>query len=311
MTRKNKKTGHSSTYISKLNKHLLVTVLKGISLLPFTCIYALSDFLFFMNRYILKYRHDVVRENLKAAFPDKAGEEIVHLSDKFYRHFFDLILESVKLYNMTEKQLNDRISFEGLDSLETVCHERKGAIVLAFHHNNWEWSSYVQNFLKHPVLMVYNPPRDNEPMENYLKKTRGRWGGYVVRTARAARHTLKFKHEGKPVVLWLAADQTALASSPYWISFLNREAAFFAGPVQLAKKTNHPVFFQHIKKPARGKYEIVFTKLFDEPAQLDANEILSIYVQKMEEVIKNEPEYYLWSHKRWKHTRPANITLLG
>ena len=147
-------------------------------------------------------------------------------------------------------------------------------------------------------------------MEDFLLKSRGKWGGQVVRTNWAARYAFQYKQKEEPAVLWLAADQRALASSLFWTNFLNRDAAFFSGPQLLAKKLNHPVFFQHVKKVGRGKYEVTYSALINEPANMSTDEILRIYVQKMEEVIKSEPEYYLWTHKRWKHKRPANIPIV-
>lgn len=307
---KRAKKDDNNIFFSYAGNYLVVLLLKAVALLPLGIIYALSDFLFFLNRHFIQYRYKVSTENLKAAFPEKTEEEICEIRTRFYRHFFDFSLESVKLYNMSEADMGKHIVFNGFDKLEALGGERYGCIVLAFHHNNWEWCSYGQRHLRHPVLMVYNPPRYNKPMEDFLLKSRGKWGGKVVRTNFAARYAINYKQKEIPAVLWLAADQRALARSPFWINFLNREAAFFSGPQQLAKKLNHPVFFQHIRKVARGKYEASYTLLINEPAKLETDEILRIYVQKMEEVIKSEPEYYLWSHKRWKHKRPANIPLI-
>jgi len=310
MTQKTNKKDQQSGFVSNIRKRMVVMLLKSISLLPFTLLYALSDFLFFLNKYFLKYRYRVTTENLQFAFPEKSDEERIQIRDKFYRHFFDFSLESVKLYSATEKQMNQRIVFKDLSRDEKLTGERNGAIVLAFHYNNWEWCSFIQTQFKYPILMVYNPPRYNQPMENFLKHSRGKWGGKVIPTAKAARAIFEYKAKGEPAVLWLAADQTAKANSPFWITFLNREAAFFTGPEKMAEKTNLPVFFQHVKKMARGKYEVEISLLAKEPNTLAPNEILSAYVKKMEEVIREQPEYYLWSHRRWKHTRPKDTALI-
>lgn len=299
-----------STFFSNVRNHFVVAILKGIALLPFSVLYWLSDLLYFINTHLIKYRYSVTNENLKAALPNKSDDELQTIRTKFYRHFFDFALESVKLYSMGHAAMKERISFKGLQEMGELAQERNGAIILAFHHNNWEWCTYAQSKLSSPVLMVYNPPRHNKPMEDFLIKSRGKWGGQVVRANGAARYALKYKQNKQPAILWLAADQRALARSEFWTDFLNREASFFSGPQLLAKRLNHPVFFQHVKKVARGKYEASYTLLINEPAKLSSNEILRIYVQKMEEVIKSEPEYYLWTHKRWKHKRPTNIGLI-
>ncbi len=297
-------------FFANLGNYLVVFLLKGISLLPFGFLYGLSDFFFLLNKYIFKYRYAVVLENLEFAFPEKSKGEIAQICDNFYHHFSDLTFEVVKLYNLSEKQLAKRISFSGLDAWERITGKHNGSIVLAYHYNNWEWNALVETRFKYPILCVYNPPRNNKPMEDFLSHSRGKWGGVVIRTGSAARKTLRYQRNKKPAALWLGADQSASASSPYWITFLNREAPFFAGPVRIAQKTNHPLFFQHIKKMGRGKYHVDYSLLIEEPAKVDEAEIVRAYVKKMEEHIKETPEYYLWSHRRWKHQRPEGIPLI-
>ena len=309
MTGKSTKPDNSN-FLTNLGNASLVFLLKALALLPFKCIYVLSDILFFLNKYFIKYRYKVTEDNLISAFPGKTDEEIAVLRNKFYRHFFDFSLEAIKLYNVSEREISKRIIFKGVDLINRSAEHSSGAIILAFHYNNWEWSSFAQKQINDPVLMVYNPPRDNKPMENFLKQSRGKWGGKVIRTGWAARTVLRHKQKGEPAVLWLAADQTALASSPFWIRFLNREAAFFAGPLVLGPRTNFPILFQHCKKTGRGRYEVEFSVLVEEPAGRKPEEILKAYVQKMEEVIKSHPEYYLWSHNRWKHGRPETTPLI-
>lgn len=310
MTKKNAHINKQANAFANLGNTLIVLLLKGVARLPFAVIYALSNFLYLLNKYVLKYRYQICTENLKYAFPEKKIHEINAIRDKFYRHFFDFSLESVKLYAMSAKQMARRVVLKGFPEFESITGKRKGAILLAYHYNNWEWSSYCQTQFKYPILKVYNPPRNNKPMEYFLKHSRGKWGGEVIPTGNAARSILEYKQKGQTAVFWLAADQTALANSPFWMRFLNREAAFFTGPEKIAAKTNFPVFFQHIKKLARGKYQVEISLLADEPAKMEANEILRRYVRKMEEAIKDKPEYYLWSHRRWKHTRPKNTRLI-
>ncbi len=310
MTKKGKNTDNQNSFLHNLPKHFSVLLLKGISLLPFGFLYALSDFLFFLNRYFIRYRFRVVNENLTCAFPDKTKEEIVQISERFYRHFFDFCMEAVKMYRIKDSEIEKRMSFSGLENLEQKTGERTGSILLGYHYNNWEWTAYMQDKFKYPVLIVYNPPRYNEPMEKFLTQLRGRWGGKVIRTGWAARNAMRYQRNNEPAVLGLGADQTALASSSYWTNFMNREASFFSGPVRIARKTNHPIYFQHIEKLGRGKYRAHYSLLIDEPSKVTDADILKVYVAKMEEHIKENPEFYLWSHRRWKHTRPEEIPLI-
>ena len=127
---------------------------------------------------------------------------------------------------------------------------------------------------------------------------------------KSARTAIEYVRRGEPAVLWLAADQTPGAQfTVLGPCFLNREAPFFTGPEKIAIKTKQPIYFLHVKKLKRGHYEANFTQLFDDPSKVASKDILLTYIRKMEEVIRETPEYYLWSHRRWKHTRPEGIEL--
>ncbi|KJF44592.1 lysophospholipid acyltransferase family protein [Draconibacterium sediminis] len=291
-------------------KWAVVVMLKVIALLPFGCLYFLSDVLYLVIKDLVKYRNEVITDNLIHAFPEKSAGEILQLRNKFYRYFCDVSLESIKLYRLSEKELKKRVKFSGAEELNDLAEKRNGALLLAFHYNNWEWSGALQQELNCKLLMVYNKMRDNEPMDNFLKKARERWGGEAVQMGRAAKVSFRYFEQQQPVLVGLIADQRALASSPMWAVFMNREAAFFSGPVKIARKTNQPIFFQQAKRLGRGMYEYSYSLLVDKPAQTDDREILLRYIEKMEEVIKSNPEYYLWSHKRWKHKRPEGTALI-
>ena len=146
-------------------------------------------------------------------------------------------------------------------------------------------------------------------MEKFLLHSREKWGGKCIPVNQSAKVMLRFHKENMPTALWLGADQTPPATSRFWTIFLNREAPFFEGPEKIAAKTNQPVFFQHVTKLGRGRYLARFVPLILNPGKVAKKKILLAYVQKMEEIIRQEPEYYLWSHRRWKHKRPEGIPL--
>ncbi len=291
-----------------LNK-LLAGFLYLVSLLPFWVLYGISDIFYLLIRYFFKYRYKVVQENLDFAFPEKTEKEKKQISNKFYRHFTDLMMETLKLHTISKKQITRRLRFEGIELLNENHRQGKGIIIFAMHHNNWEWCSSMMTTVKHQGLMLYNPIRGNQAMEKFLLHSRERWGGLCVPVHLSARVTLEFHQKKIPTGIWLGADQTPPASSKFWTIFLNREAPFFSGPEKIAAKTNQPVFFQHVTKIKRGHYIARFVPLIEKPAEMDQKDILLTYVRKMEEIIRQEPEYYLWSHRRWKHTRPDGIPL--
>lgn len=306
---KTNKRYHESFWKKLLNK-LLVAFLILISYLPFWVIYGISDFLYLLIRYVIKYRKKVILKNLTFAFPEKTENEIKTIVGKFYHHFCDLSLETIKMYRLNKKQIKKRIQFKGLDIFEKYYQQGKSIIVLGMHHNNWEWCCAVQKHIQHQALLVYNPIRGNQAFEKYLTKSREQWGGICVPVHKSARTVFKFSKQGKPTGLWLGADQTPQPTSQFWTVFLNREAPFFSGPEKIAKKTNQPVLFHRIKKLKRGVYEHEFIPLFEHPQKVNETDILLGYVSKMEEIILEDPEYYLWSHRRWKHKRPEGIKLV-
>lgn len=291
-----------------LNK-MLVGLLIAVSYLPFAIIYLISDLLYVLMRFVFRYRWNVITTNLKNAFPEKTASEIAGIRNKFYRHFCDMILESVKMYSMTREEMDKHIRFENTGPAERFYENNQSIIVFGIHHNNWEWCSSVQTKLKHIILMIYNPIRGNEAMEKFLLHSRQKWGGECVPVHKTLRTLIQFNANKRLTGLWLAADQTPPSRSKFWTIFLNQETPFYQGPEKIAISTNQPVFFQHTKKTGRGKYEIEFILLFENPKDANPDEILMAYVKKTEEIIRNEPEYYLWSHRRWKHKRPEGTEL--
>jgi KDO2-lipid IV(A) lauroyltransferase len=308
LTKKNK--NYYENIWKRTFNNLAVAFLKLLSYLPFGLIYRLSDILYLIVNYIIKYRKNVIVENLSFAFPEKNRKEILQLTGKFYRHLCDLALETLKMYRLNEEQIKKRINFKGIEVLEEYFNKGESVIILGMHYNNWEWSSAVQLFIRHLMLMIYNPVRGNQAFEKYINHSREKWGGLCIPVHKSARSIFQFTQMRKLTGLWLAADQTPNANSQFWTVFLNREAPFFTGPEKIAKKTNQPIFFNQISKVKRGYYEAEFLQLFNNTKNVSGEDIMFGYIKKMEEVIRKQPEYYLWSHRRWKHKRPDDIPLV-
>ncbi len=308
-TREKKNNRYRENFLKKKFNQLLAGGLIFISRFPFWLLYLISDLLRFFIRKIFRYRRPVIFDNLRHAFPEKTDKEIKSIARKFYRHFTDLLLESIKLYSISAAEMDRRITFKGLDLVKDLYREGKSVIILAMHHNNWEWCSFVQTKVDYQGLMIYNPIRGNQAMERFLLHSREKWGGRCIPVNKSARTAMDFHRRGIPSALWLGADQAPRATSKFWTLFLNREAPFFSGPEKIAVKTNQPVFLERVRKTGRGHYEAEFIPLFMNPQEVEPQEILLAYIHKMEAIIRKEPAYYLWSHRRWKHQRPENIPL--
>lgn len=308
-TKQSMKDSYHENRIKRITNSVGVGLLIGLSYLPFWVLYRLSDFFYLILRYLIRYREKVIIENLKHAFPEKTDIELKHIKTEFYRHFCDLFIETIKAYSISEKELSKRITFSDLELFEGYYNEGRSLIFFGMHYNNWEWSSFTANKQKHDIKFVYNPIRGNQAFERFITHIRSRWGAQTIPVNRSARVVLKFGKEERPEAIWLGADQSAVANSKFWTTFFNREAPFFSGPEKIAHISNQPVFLHVTRKIARGKYVVDFIPLFDKPREIEPNEILLTYIRKMEEVVREEPAYYLWSHRRWKHSRPEGIPL--
>ena len=277
--------------------------------LPFWVIFGLADIFYVFVYYIARYRRTTVHENLIKSFPEKSPKEIKKITKKFYHHLCDLGLETIKYSRMTEKEIDDRLIIHNPEIFETFYQKHQSVILLGMHHNNWEWCGSMQRFIKAQFLVVYNPVRKNKALERFILDARERFGAKSIPVNHSIRTALEFNNTERPGVLILAADQTPPSNSQFWTTFLNQETAFFSGPMKISVKTNQPVILQHTRKTGRARYEVFYQLLIEDPSLVKAEEILMSYIQKIEEIIQAEPEYWLWSHRRWKHTRPANVEL--
>ena len=90
---------------------LVYPVIWLLSLLPMTLLYLLSDGLYLLFFYVIGYRKRVVLDNLTLAFPEKEERELLEIRKKFYRHFTDLVVESVKAFTMSKAFVSKRYAF--------------------------------------------------------------------------------------------------------------------------------------------------------------------------------------------------------
>lgn len=298
-----------STFFKNIPGIAGISILKGLSYLPFWVLYILSDLFAFLLLHVIKYRKKVIVTNLRNAFPEKSEAEISGIVKKFYHYFADITMETLKGYSMSWKSITRRITFMGAEKMNAWYDKGISILLLGMHYNNWEWGTISQNVIKHPCLLIYNPLRDNPGFEKYLIGIRERWGIKSIPVHKSARTALEFNQQGIPVVLILGADQRPPTITPFWTIFLNQEACFNSGPVKIARKSNQPVFFYLTRKIKRGHYENSFIPLIENPGEMKEEEILLTYVRTMEKYIREEPAYYLWSHKRWKQKRPEEYPL--
>ena len=281
---------------------------KIVAKFPFWLIYFLSSIFYRIVYFIIGYRKKVVFTNLKNAFPEKTGSEIKFISKQFYRHFSDLTFETIKMRGMKISDFEERMKVANADLINSYFDKGKSVMVLTMHYNNWEWGTYLSQYLKHKSLAVYKP-LNNVKFDKFMNKTRSRFEAELIKNDNILRHLIRYEKQKIPVFVWLAGDQSPISAPDFWFRFLNQEAMFYPGPAFISKKFNQPVFFQKLEKTGRGKYITTFELLCENPTEKSEKEIIKIYIEKMEEIIREKPEFYLWSHKRWKRNRPEGIPL--
>ncbi len=286
-----------------------IAVLKMVSGLPFRLLYLLSDVMFVLIYYIFRYRRKVVQTNLKNSFPGKSWGELGKIEYNYYRYLCDLTIEALKSWNMGREEISARMVIRNPEMVNQYYERGKSVLVLAMHYGNWEWMISMPLAIKHRHYFVYKPLQ-NEWFDRYLNRIRGRFGGETISMSIALRKIIEADKQNIPVLTWLAADQAPPWFHPFWTIFLHQESQFFDGPAKIAKRFNHPVLFQHTTRIKRGYYETWFEVLAEDPSEFTEAEIILAYVKKVEAAIAQEPAWYLWSHRRWKHKRPGHVPVV-
>jgi Kdo2-lipid IVA lauroyltransferase/acyltransferase len=270
--------------------------------IPFAIVYFISDLVYFLVYHAIGYRKKVVLQNLQNSFPEKSELEIKKIAKKFYIHFADTLLETIKIAGMNMEDFQKRVTVKNTELLNQLYDEGKSVVIFCAHYGNWEWVLFICKMLKHTVLPIYQP-LNNPYSDAYFCNLRAKFGGVPTPMQETLRALLTYKKQQQPTALWLAADQTPAPESAYWTSFLHQDTPFYTGGEKIAKKFQQPAVFMYIKKTGRGRYEMSFELMEKNPENLLEGALTQQYVDRLEETIKNEPAYWLWSHRRWKHQK--------
>ena len=276
-----------------------------VSLLPFWFLYLVSDLLFVILYYIVGYRRNVVRENLQNSFPEKSAGERKTIEKKYFKYMADLMLESIKSVSMSKKSVQRRMICTNPEMLEHYFSQGKSIIAAAGHYANWEMACLSFGFLTDKRRMIVYKPQSNEVFTDFFNKTRSRFGATMISMRQTLRKMIEFKNELTITVL--ASDQTPTREdAKYFTTFLNQQTAVFLGVEKLTKVVDCVVIFYRIDVVKRGHYTYTFVPLVEDPKSTKPYEITEIHVKYLESLIKEKPEYWLWSHRRWK-IKPLDV----
>jgi Kdo2-lipid IVA lauroyltransferase/acyltransferase len=275
------------------------------ALVPFWLLWPLSDLLAFVLRNLAGYRKKVILSNLRNSFPEKNEAEIRALSKQYYRHFADLVLESVKGLTLSKQELQRRFVYRNPEIFQPLFEKNRSAILLGSHHGNWEWG--VLSFplsVQHTVVGVYKPLK-NKVLDKYLTSLRKQWGLRLTDMAHTGRAVVQYKNQ--PTIFVLIADQTPSdIRHAHWVRFLNQQTPFLHGMDKLARQTGYPVYYFEIERVRRGFYEVTFTPICEAQEPIAEGEITRRFATMLEETIRRSPPEWLWSHRRWKRAAQFN-----
>lgn len=276
-----------------------------ITWLPLRVLYLFSDIYYLIIYYIVGYRKSVVRDNLLNSFPNKTKSELRSIERRFYHFFCDLFVETLYEMHCSEDEIRKRMKFVNVDMVLQQYEKGKSVMLMTAHYGNWEWTSSLSLHLPSdkPLYGIYKELR-NHKFDTFICQLRRRFKGENVEKYDLVRKLVQLKREGKLAMFGMISDQMPNAASiHYWTNFLNHDTATLTGTEVLARKFDYPVYFGQITRIKRGYYTCEFIPIALEPKLTVENEITEMYIRQLEKTIQKTPEFWLWTHKRWKIQR--------
>lgn len=284
---------------------LYYLILKPLSYLPLWVLYRLSDCMAPIVYHLVRYRRKVTRQNLLRAFPEKGLKEVKRIERRYYRHLCDLVVEAIYGLSATPIEVAHHYQLLNPELLKRYYEQGQSVVLVSAHYNNWEYMVLGINFLLCHHGVGVGKPLNDKGIGRFIDRARVRYGDEVV-SHLDVRETMEYYYQRHvPCAYMMLADQSP--SNPrkcFWCRFLGQETGFIYGPEHFARKYRMPVVFYEVRHtPRRGFYRVVFHNLCPDPAQCAEGTITADYVQRLEEQIRFAPEYWLWSHRRWKHKK--------
>lgn len=280
---------------------LIYPFLWGISILPFRLLYLFSDGIYILIYHIIGYRKKTVKENLHLVFPDKSNKEIKTITKTFYHHLCDMIVESIKSMTISEAEMKKRFVIKNVNQILELEKENKSIVLMCGHYASWEWIFILQRYINHKGYAIYKRLA-NKYFDALVKRIRAKYNSYLITTKETFTVLMAAKKKGELTINGFAADQSPKHDKAFhWQEFMNIKVPVHTGAELLAKKLDMAVVFLKVKKLKRGYYEATIETITKTPREYKDYDITDIFLKRLEAQIYEAPEYYLWTHKRWKH----------
>ena len=289
----------------KLLYYFFFATFYTLSLLPLRVHYVISTLLYFLLRYVFRYRLKVVRRNLATSFPEKSETQLRRIERAYYRFFCDYLVESIKLLTISPEEIKRRLVFKGTEVVNQCVEEGQSCAVYLGHYCNWEWITSLPLWVtpKAQCGQIYHPI-ENKDFDQLFLRLRQRLGAVCIPMQDTLRKILEFRQAHQPVVIGYISDQKPnWHNIHHWVNFLHHDTPVLTGTERIARKVCHAVFYMDVRCVRRGYYEAEFKLITREPQKMKEFEVTDIYYQHLEQSILRAPEFWLWSHNRWSRTR--------
>lgn len=271
-----------------------------ISILPNRLLYAFSDFVFFLVFHVFGYRKKVVKDNLKLVFPTKSQEEILRIQKTFFKHMCDMFLEMVKTMSLSKEDVKKRYTIQNIEVVKEL-EKEKSILIVCSHYANWEWNVSINNYVESKGYAVYQRV-GNSYFDSFVKKVRARWNTTLITSQETTKTVMRNEQNGIRATYGMVSDQSPMAQrAHYWTEFMGIKVPIFNGAELLARKLDLAVVFLKVSKIKRGYYKAEFIPITTSGKDTEVNEITNQFLRLTETQIKEAPEFYLWTHRRWKH----------
>ena len=288
-----------------LTKFLITPLLIFISWLPFWLLYFISDLFYYILYYGIKYRRKIVRKNLELSKVAKNTKDLIRIEKKFYRHLTDVFFEMFKFYSISPEEMKRRFYIENPEIFYQLEKKNKSVMFMTSHYGGFEWFLSINYHVPQLPFAVYTP-LSNKSLDSLIKKFRLRHGSKLISRYKAGSYIKKQIKENKLFLYGMAADQSAqIRSITYWKEFLGVKVPVFTGSERIAKQHDIPVVFGKVIKIKRGYYKVVVDLISEFPNEYKNYQITDFYLKKLEKQIREIPEYYYWTHNRFKHKDKA------
>lgn len=280
-----------------------------ISLLPLPILYVLTDFFYLLIITIIPYRKSVIEGNLKRSFPDKSEKELKRIKRLYYWHFTNLLAEGIKNLTISKNSLKRRFVVKNPEVMTELSKKGKNVLLVAGHYNNWEWLIASQPLLFPFKAYGIGMPLTSKFWDKKINARRARFGMNILHAGNY-KSALGSKTDELKSVLVLSDQSPGDSRKSYWTTFLQQETAVLFGAELMANELDFAVVYFTTRRKKRGYYEMELQVITDQPKMLSWGEITEAHVRLLERDILENPQFWLWSHKRWKRTVPEDLEAL-